>query len=701
MKHVAPAILLLGMCLSLGACSRTETPQTSTDATSDLVAPQTLTQQEIDNATLTPEILWKMGRIGSVALSPDRKTALYTVTHYSVEQNRGTTRIYVQPIDAEEATLIQADAHSPQWSPDGQRIGFLKSVNGSDQLFETDVQGHDLKQLTDFEGGIEAFWYSPNGSKLLYAQFVQVEPTTTDRYPKLTKANVRIIDSLMYRHWNHWTEGRHSHLFLTDYSASAIHPGTDLMPDEPWSAPMSSGFDPAEVAWSPRGDTIYYTCKKMAGRQYATSTNSNIYLYSLVDQSTRPLTDDNPGYDRYPVPSPDGRTLLWQRMVTPGYESDRARLMALDLETGKINELTPTFDQNAETFTYSPDGQRIHIISGTKGSVQLYELDPTSLAIEQLTLGQWNINWAGLTANNEWLVLKTQLNHAAELYTYRDGQMVPFTHINDAIYSAIGQSRVEGRWMTTTDGGSMLTWIVYPPNFDSTKSYPAILYCSGGPQNTVSQFFSYRWNLQLMAAQGYIVVAPNRHGVPSFGQAWNHQISGDYSGQNIEDYLTAIDNVAKEPWCDQNRLAAVGASYGGYSVYYLAGVHQGRFKALIAHNGMFNFHSFYASTEETFFPNYDFGGPYWDYCNGTAQRSYANSPHTLVHKWDTPILIIVGERDFRIAYTEGLQAFNAAQLLGVPSRLLVFPDETHFVTKPQNAIIWQHEFFDWLARWLK
>lgn len=699
MRGSTTAIFLLGVLFAFNACNPSAQKDVANERITNVVEPDALTQEERAAGKFTPEIMWKLGRIGSISLSPDRKTLLYTVTHYNMRANRGTTRVYLQPVNSPDVVLLHEGGHSPQWRPDGERIAFLKSVEGVVQLFETDLEGEDAVQLTDFSEGIESFWYSPDGSKLLYSQFVQIDPTTTDRYPDMDKANVRIIDSLMYRHWNHWVDGRYSHLFLTDYSSNRIEEGVDLMPGEPWSCPMSSGFDPAEVAWAPTSDAIYYTCKKQTGREYAVSTNSHIYLYTLADKSTRSLTTDNQGYDRYPVPSADGKTLLWQRMVTPGYESDRARLMAMDLETGEMRELTPHFDQNADVFQWSPDGSLIYILSGIRGTQQLFSLSPETLDITQITDGQWNVNWAGLTADGEWIVQKTQLNHAAELYAYCDGEMRLVTHINDEIYDAIRMSRVEGRWMKTTNGENMLTWIVYPPDFDSTKRYPAILYCSGGPQNTVSQFWSYRWNLQLMASQGYVVVAPNRHGVPSFGQAWNAQISGDYSGQNIRDYLTAIDNVAKEPWCDEERLSAVGASYGGYSVFYLAGVHEGRFKALIAHNGMFNFSSFYASTEETFFPNHDFGGAYWDHSNATAQRTFANSPHLLVHKWDTPILIVVGEYDFRIAYTEGLQAFNAAQLRGVPARLLAYPDETHFVTGPQNAIIWQREFFAWLDRW--
>lgn len=661
-----------------------------------------LTPDEIAKAQLTPEVLWKMGRLGSVELSPDRTQVLYTVTHVNLRENKSGTRIYLQGVADNTARLLVEGASSPQWCKGGNKIVFLKNVEGLPQLFELSLDANaQPRQLTTFRDGIDSYWLSPNATHLLYSQKVQVEKTAKDLYPDYPEVNLHISDSLMYRHWDYWLDGKYSHLFLTDFSNEKIEEGKDLMKDEPYDSPIAPYFGAEDVVWSPNNDVIYYVSKKQTDIAYATSTNSDIYRYSLADGTTTNLTSENPGYDKLPVPSPDGAYLLWQQMRTPGYESDKMELMRLNLETGEKTPLTENWDQNADDFHWSPDSKTIYITSGIKGTVQVFELDPESRSIQQITDGQWNVKWARRTANNEWLVMTTQLNKAAEIYTYRNGELTPFTHINQDIYAAIKFSKVEPRWMRTTDGGQMLTWLVFPPDFDSTKRYPTLLYCQGGPQSTVDQFFSYRWNLQLMASMGYVVVAPNRHGVPSFGQKWNAQISGDYSGQNIRDYLTAIDEIAKEPWCDKDRLGAVGASYGGYSVYYLAGVHNNRFKAFIAHNGMFNFESFYNSTEETFFPNHDFGGPYWDRANYVAQRSYANSPHLLVKKWNTPILIIVGENDFRIPYTEGLQAFNAARLLGVPARLCVYPDATHFMIKPQDAVVWHYEFFNWLDRWLK
>lgn len=656
----------------------------------------TLTAEERAARQLTPEVLWKLGRLGQAVVSPDGSQVLYEVTRFNMQQNAGQTDIFLQPLAGGPARRIVEDATAPSWLPNGGRIAFLR--NG--QLCYAQPDGSQQEVATHFSLPVECYWFAPQGDKLLYASYVSVDTTTLMRYPKMERANVRIIDSLMYRHWNYWEDGSYLHLFLAEVSKGEQQQGKDLMPGEPWDAPMAPYFDPSEVTWAPDGSAIYYTCKKLQGRQYATTTNSNIYRYDLQRDATESLTSDNLGYDRYPRLSPDGKYLAWQRMRTPGYEADRAILMRRDLATGEVIALTEAYDGNADAFAWMPDGKSLWMISGVKGTVQLFTVDAATGAMTQQTDGQFNVNWVAPLAQG-WLINRTQMNRPAELYCVNNNEWKQFSTINDDLYQAIDWSEVRPRWIKTTDGSQMLTWVVLPPNFDSTKQYPAILYCEGGPQSTVSQFFSYRWNMQLMAAQGYVVVCPNRHGLPSFGQAWNRQISGDYSGQNIQDYLVAIDTLAKEPWVDANRLGCVGASYGGYSVYYLAGVHNHRFKAFIAHNGMFNFESFYAGTEETWFPNFDFGGPYWDKTNKVAMRSYANSPHHNIDKWDTPIMIIVGEHDFRIPYTEGLQAFNAAQLRGIPSRLLVFPSETHFVTAPQNAIVWQHEFFNWLNRWVK
>ncbi|MDX9847736.1 MAG: S9 family peptidase [Tenuifilaceae bacterium] len=699
-KQHFKTLIAMALAATLWSCQDNGTDKKFEPITPDIE----LTSQEIANGVLTPEVLWKFGRIGSPQVSPDGQYVVYSVTRFSMEANRGVSNIYTVPVkggEPVELTNNTTNDFSPRWTPDG-RIGFLSTRSSDTQLWEINADGTNVKQVTFIEGGINAFAYAPTGDRIMYTKNVQIEKTTKDLHPDMPKANVRISDNMMYRHWNYWRDGSFSHIFVALYQNGTIGEGIDIMSAEAWDAPMSPYFDDSEISWSPCGKILAYTCKKFHGKDLAVTTNSDIYLYYIEEGSTENITEGLMGYDKYPVFSPDGTKIAWQSMETPGYESDKHRLFMLNLETGERSYLTKDFDQNADNFSWDGEGNSIYFISGINATEQIFKINLNSKEISKITDGWHNYTWF-MPAKGILVAQKMSMSMAAELFTINPetSEETQLTFINKHIYDNIKMGEITQRWVKTTDGKQMLVWVILPPNFDPNKKYPALLYCQGGPQSTVGQYFSFRWNFQIMAAHDYVIVAPNRRGVPSFGQEWNAQISGDYSGQNIMDYLSAIDNVKQEPWVDENKLGAVGASYGGYSVYYLAGMHQNRFKAFIAHNGMFNFESFYASTEETFFPNHDFGGPFWDKNNKVAQRTYANSPHKLVQNWNTPIMVVVGEKDFRIAYSEGLQAFNAAQLQGVPSRLLVFPDETHFVTKPQNAVIWQREFFGWLDKWLK
>ncbi|KAF5070506.1 Dipeptidyl-peptidase 5 [anaerobic digester metagenome] len=665
-----------------------------------------LTADEISKGILSPEVLWKFGRVSGAEVSPCGKMVVYGISRYSVPDNKGVTNLFIVDVEGGEPRQLTDNAGSEfdaHWRPDGKRIGFISTRGGSAQMWEMNPDGTDMVQVTNIEDGINTFKYAPSGDRILYTKDVKfVKVTGAEIHPDMPKSTMKVYDNLMARHWDHWEDGAYSHIFVADYNNGKVGTGKDIMEGEIFEAPLSPYFDAGDITFSPCGKMIVYACKKQYGRDFAVSTNSDLFLYNIETGETKNLTEENVGYDKYPAFSPDGKMLAWQSMETPGYESDKHRLFVMDLATGTKQYLTKNFDQNADQITWSADGKFIYFISGTKGTEQLYKMDPQTLEIAQITTGKHNYSWFGF-GNGALVAQKMSMSMAAELVRVDEatGADTQLTFTNKNIYENIKMGEVQERWVKTTDGKDMLVWVILPPNFDATKKYPALLYCQGGPQSTVGQFFSYRWNFQIMAAHGYVVVAPNRRGVPSFGQEWNAQISGDYSGQNIKDYLSAIDDVAKESWVDADRLGAVGASYGGYSVYYLAGMHNKRFKAFIAHNGMYNFESFYAATEETFFPNHDFGGSYWDKENKVAQRTFANSPHKLVQNWDTPIMVIVGENDFRIPYTEGLQAFNAAQLRGVPSKLLMFHNENHFVTKPQNAIIWQREFFGWLDQWLK
>jgi len=665
----------------------------------------TLTQAEISGGKLTAEILWKFGRVGGGEVSPDGKQVVYTVTRFDYKTNKSTTNILMVPASGGEPVKLTEDRfddESPVWTPDGKQLAFLSDRYGDMQVWTMNPDGSQRQQVTNIEGGINSFKIAPDGKHLLYCKNVKLETSVTEKYADLPLANALRADNLMYRHWNRWTDYKFSHIFVSPIKNGKADAGKDIMEGEKCDSPLSPYFDDSEISWSPDGKTIAYTCKKLYGRQAAVSTNSDIYLYNIESGVTSDITSDNMGYDKFPVFSPNDSMIAWMSMKTPGYESDKERLMVMNLSTGEKTYLNENRDQDANSYVWAPDGKGIFFISGINATYQIYKVDVASREFTQITHGQHDYN-SFSKVDSVLVGAKTTQAMATELFRINPvtGQETQLTFTNKPIYDHIKMGRSVERWVKTTDGKQELVWVMYPPDFDSTKTYPALLYCQGGPQSAVSQFFSYRWNFQMMQANEYIVVAPNRRGLPSFGEAWNAQISTDYYGQNIDDYLSAIDEVSKEPYIDASRLGCVGASYGGYSVFYLAGHHQKRFKAFIAHCGMYNLESFAAETEETFFPNHDLGGMPWEKDNKVAQAAYAHSPHNYVQNWDTPIMIITGGNDFRIPYTESLQAFNAAQLRGIPSRLLFFPDESHFVSNPQNSILWQREFFEWLDEYLK
>lgn len=663
-----------------------------------------LTEAEKSAGILTPEVMWKMGRVGGSTVSPDGKTVLYTVSYYSMKDDKSSTHIWSVPTEGGDAVQITDGAGkeaSIQWSADGSRIYFLSTRSGDAQLWSAKPDGSDMRQLSAIEGGIEGFGVSPKEDKLYYIKRVQVEKRrSSEIFPDLPDSKAMIYDDLMARHWDYWDDGSYLHLFVADLQNGKVAEGVDIMEGEPWDAPMAPYFDAAEIAWNNAGTQLAYTCKKMTGKQYALSTNSDIYLYDLASNKTTNITEGMMGYDKYPRFSPDDSMVAFTSMERDGNESDKDRLFVTKLGTGEKLYLTKDFDYNAGNVVW--DGNdKLYFLTPIRATYQLCRVGLDGSPVELVTRGAHDLN-AFTMGGGKLVAERTTLSSPTELFAVNlsDGTLTQLTNTNAEIYDNIKMGEVRERMVKTTDNKEMLTWVILPPDFDSTKSYPVLLYCQGGPQSVVSQRWSYRWNYQLMAAQGYIVVAPNRRGLPSFGQEWLDQISGDYSGQNIRDYLSAIDDVAREPWADENRMGCVGASYGGYSVYFLAGNHNKRFKAFIAHCGMFNFESMYCGTEELWFPNNDLGGPYWS-DSPVAKRSYANSPHKFVKNWDTPILIFSGLNDFRIPYTENLQAYTAAQLMGVPARLVAFENEAHQVFKPQNSLVWQREFFGWLDKYVK
>ena len=671
-----------------------------------------LTAEEIAAARLTPEVMWKMGRIGSHALSPDGESVLYTLTRYNMAENRGISVIVSRNLatgEERELTNLSATSVSPVWSADGKDIWFATTRSGEMQLWKMQADGSQPKQVSNIEGGIEGFGISPDEKHLCYTKFVHAKDiNSADVYADMDKSKARIYDDLMVRHWDYWDKGDYLHIFVADLLANGVGEGVDIIGEKSaWDAPLAPYFDHAEVAWSPDSKQVAYTCKPLTGVEYAVSTDSDIYVYDLESGATKNICKGNAdfafvGYDKYPVFSPSGAKIAFCSQERPGNEADKSRLMIYDVASGKVEYITADFDYNASNVVWA-DEDTIYFIAPIEATHQICRVKADGKsAVEVITKGDHDINSFELRGEKCIGSLMT-ISMASELFEFdlANGAMTKITAVNDFVYDNIKMGEVQKRWVKTTDGKQMLVWVILPPDFDTSKKYPTLLYCQGGPQSVVSQFWSYRWNFQLMAAQGYVVVAPNRRGLPSFGQEWLDQISGDYSGQNIKDYLAAIDDVAKEKWCDKERLGCVGASYGGYSTFYLAGHHEKRFKAFIAHCGIFNFESMYGETEELFFLNNDYGGTYWDKKNKTAMRSYANSPHKAVDKWDTPILIITGERDYRIPYTQSLQAFTAARVRGIPSRLVSFENEAHQVFKPQNSLVWNREFFGWLDKYLK
>ena len=664
----------------------------------------------IKNKKLTPEALWAMGRIGSSSVSPDGKQIAYTVSYYSVKENKSHTVIYVMNADGTNNLLLTHTADSevePTWIKGGSKIAFLTAASGSMQIWEMNPDGSERKQLSSYEGGIEGFKFSPDESKVLFISQVKYGQRTSDIYPDLDKASGKVINDLMYKHWDEWVENI-PHPFVASFDGNQVGTATDILKGEPYESPMKPFGGIEQLAWSNDSKQIAYTCRKKTGLEYSVSTDSDIYLYNTEAGETRNLckedaTDKNLGYDTNPKFSPDGKSIAWQSMERDGYESDRNRLCVMDLKSGEKTYVTEAFQSGVDDYCWAPDGKTLYFV-GVWHATSMVHSTNLKGEVKQLTDGMYDYTSVAMLNNKQLLTKRHSLSEADELFTVdlkKKNAVTRITKENDQIFSQLQMGKVEARWTKTVDGKDMLSWVVYPANFNPNKKYPTLLFCQGGPQSPVSQFWSYRWNLQLMAANDYIIIAPNRRGLPGFGMEWREDISTNYGGHCMDDYLSAIDDIAKEPYVDKDRLGCVGASFGGYSVYWLAGHHNKRFKAFIAHDGFFNMEQQYLETEELWFTNWDLGGAYWEKNNPAVQRSYANSPHLFVDKWDTPILCIHGEKDFRILASQGMAAFNAAKLRGVPAQLLIFTDENHWVLKPQNGILWQRTFFAWLDKWLK
>jgi dipeptidyl aminopeptidase/acylaminoacyl peptidase len=694
--------MIMATSLLLGACNPATDVNVKETGDKNLIGKSDI---RIKDGRMTPEALWAMGRIGGMNVSPDGKRVVYTVAYYSVPENKSNREVFVMNADGSDNKQITKTGFAENeavWIKGGTKIAFLCNESGSSQLWEMNPDGTDRKRLSDYDKDIEGFAFSPDEKKVLFISQVKTVNSTADKYPDLDKATGVIITDLMYKHWDEWVTTV-PHPFVADFDGESISNPVDVMEGELFESPMKPFGGIEQLAWNTTSDKIAYTSRKKTGKEYAISTNSDIYVYDLNTKQTTNITEENKGYDTNPTYSPDGKSIAWLSMERDGYEADQNRLMVMNLETGEKTFVSKDFDSNVDSYCWSADCERIYFTGVWHGESQVYQIDlANGNKITPLTEGMYDYASVALLGD-KLIAQRHSMSMGDEIYSIDltgDHTVTQLTFENKHIYDQLTMGKVEERWMKTTDGKQMLTWVIYPPQFDPNKKYPTLLFCEGGPQSPVSQFWSYRWNFQIMA-NDYIIVAPNRRGLPGFGLEWNEAVSGDYGGQCMKDYFTAIDEVAKEPYVNKDRLGCVGASFGGFSVYWLAGHHDKRFKAFIAHDGIFNMEMQYLETEEMWFANWDMGGAYWEKQNATAQRTFANSPHKFVDKWDTPILCIHGEKDYRILANQGMAAFNAAVLRGVPAELLIYPDENHWVLKPQNGVLWQRTFFEWLDMWLK
>lgn len=683
---------------------------------------------------MTPEALWAMGRIGTAQASPDGKHIIYQVGYYSVKQNKGHQVIYIMDSDGKNNKMLTTSAKSETdavWIKGGQKIAFL--CDG--QIWEMNPDGSGRKQLTNDKTGIDGFKFSPDEKYVILIKQIPYHGIIKEKPEDLPLTTGRVITDMNYRHWDEYVESI-PHPYLAEVTSNGIGEGTDIMKGEPYECPVKPFGGAEQLAWSTDSKTIAYTSRKKTGINYAISTDTDIYLYNIESKQTvnicKPANykepeinmtksmknqavnseenlKNNPGYDVNPKFSPNGQYVAWLSMARNGYESDRNRLCVYNLKTGEKTYTTESFDSNVDDFCWSADSKTLYFLGIWHGCENIYQ---TNLKgnVMQLTDG-WNDYGSVQMLNDgkKLLAERHSMSQASELYIVTPGKkektakVEQITFENKHLYDQMTFGKIQQRWTKTTDGKDMMYWIILPAHFDETKKYPTLLFCEGGPQSPVSQFWSYRWNMQIMAANGYVVIAPNRRGLPGFGSEWNEEISGDWTGQCMNDYLSAIDDACKNlPFVDKDRLGAAGASFGGFSVYYLAGHHNKRFKCFIAHDGAFNLESMYTDTEEVWFSNWEYDDAFWNKdMTENAKRTYANSPHKFVDKWDTPILCIHGEKDYRINANQGMGAFNAARMRGIPAELLLFPDENHWVLKPQNGVLWQRTFFNWLDRWLK
>lgn len=682
---------------------------------------------------LTPELLWSMGRIGSAILSPDKTNILYTVTTYNISENRGYSAIYILNSETKETKKLTVNTSKSEsdanFIENGRKIVFLcADDNGTSQLWMMNTDGSNRKCISSEKTDVNGYLFSPDEKYVVLIHDVPTETSIIKNDDDLPKATGMVINKLMYKHWDRYVRSI-PHPFIANFDGSQITNARDILDGQPYESPMCPFGGIEEFAWSPDSKSLAYVMRKKTGRDYAISTDSDIFLYNLETGKTKNLCkpenykapvvnatsslkhqiqyneneDYNLGYDDKPKFSPNGKYIAWTSMKHDGYESDRTRLCVYEFSTGSKTYVTETFDSGVNDFVWDDNSKELYFSGVWHGKTNLYKTNLKG-EVNKITDEVCDYTLVDVDSRQNKLLTKKQSMSIADDIFFVDikkGTSYQLTNINESIYNKLTFGEVKERWVKTVDGKQELCWVIYPPHFDRNKKYPTLLFCEGGPQSPVSQFWSYRWNFQIMAANDYIIIAPNRRGLPGFGYEWLTQISGDYTGLCMKDYLSAIDDICKESYVDKDRLGCVGASFGGYSVYWLAGNHDKRFKCFIAHDGIFNTQQQYLETEEMWFPNWDMGSAPWVKPGGEMQKVYSESPHLFVDKWDTPILCIHGQKDFRIEYTQAESAFNAARLRGIPAQLLLFPDENHWVLKPQNAILWQRTFFRWLDKWLK
>ena len=662
---------------------------------------------QIVDGKLTPEVLEAFGRISEAHPSPDGSRIVFTLAYEDIKENKANAEVYSIEADGSDMRRLTTTSSSEsnlRWIDGGKKVAFLSKDEETKkmQIFVMNSDGSDVKRMSAIENGVECFEISPDEKKVIFGSPIKAFNKDEELFRDLPETSGRVVDDLMYKHWDEWVT-EIPHPFLADFGASGVTGQIDIMEGEPYECPMRPFGGAEAFAWAPDSKSLVYVSRKFKGIDYAFSTNSELYLYDLDKKNTVNLTEGNEGYDTDPVFSPDGKSLAWLSMKTAKFESDKKRLMVIDLSTKAKRDLTENWDYWPEQIAWSKNSEKIWFTGYYEGVSPVFTIDTKTCAIDTIAMDVCDFASVCPVADNAAVALRHSMKYPNEIVLVRadNHEVKELTSVNDELLSKLKLGEVKKVMVPTSDGKQMTTWVILPPDFDPQKKYPALLYCQGGPQQAVSQFWSYRWNFMIMAAHGYIVIAPNRRGLPGFGAEWNRQISGDYGGQNMKDYFAAVDFMAKESYVDEKRIGAIGASYGGFSVYWLAGHHEGRFAALVAHAGIFNVEAQYLETEEMWFADFDLGGPFWQKENSVAQRTYANSPHLFVNNWTAPILVTVGELDYRILASQGMQAFNAAKMHGLEAEMLVFPDENHWILKPQNAILWQRVFFRFLDKYLK